>query len=141
MGKLTNLGKLTIYGIDTEARVQVHERVAVGASYNYIKASSDETGDDPLDRLPHHRADGWVQATPERRVAITARVKYFGDAIDKTMPVAGYTLVEASASAQISPEYLVVLRADDLLDVRPETRAGYHTAGRVITLVLQGQWQ
>ena len=141
MGKLVNLGDLSIYGVDTEARVRVHSRVSVGGAYNYVKAHSDDSGDDPLDRLPHHRAEGWVQATPERRIAVIARVKYFGESVDKTMPVASYTLVEASASAQLSREYLAVLRVDDLLDVRPETRAGYHTAGRVITLVLQGQWQ
>jgi len=141
MGKLVNLGNLTIYGIDADAHVRIHSRVSAGASYNYVKARSDDSGDDPLDRLPHHRADGWVQVTPERHVAVIARVKYFGESIDKAMTVPGYTLLEASASAQLSREYLAVLRVEDLLDVRPETRAGYHTAGRVITLVLQGQWQ
>ena len=61
--------------------------------------------------------------------------------IDQTKQVGGYTLVEASASAQLANEYLVVLRIDDALDVRPETRSGYHSARRVVGLVLQGQWQ
>ncbi len=141
MGMLINLGKLTIYGIDTQARVQVLSNLAAGASYNYIKARSDDGVDDPLDRLPHHRADGWLQVTPIPQVALIGRVKYYGDATDKGMPVSGYALVEATASAQLTREYLAVLKVDDALDVRPETRAGYHSPGRVITLVLQGQWQ
>ena len=50
-------------------------------------------------------------------------------------------LVEVTATAQLSRDYLAVLRVDDLLNERPETRAGYYAPGRVVMLVLQGQWQ
>jgi hypothetical protein len=33
-----------------------------------------------------------------------------------------------------------VLRVEDALDRQPETRVGYHTAGRVISVVFQGTW-
>ena len=62
-------------------------------------------------------------------------------AVDKTMPTEAYTLVEANVTAQLSREYLAVLRIDDALDVRPETRTGFRTAGRVVTFVFQGTWQ
>jgi outer membrane cobalamin receptor len=91
--------------------------------------------------LPRHRWDAWVQGRPGARISALARVKYYGRAIDRTMRVGGYTLVEASVTAQITPQYLGVLRLDDLLDARPETRAGYHTAGRVVSLVVQGTWE
>jgi outer membrane cobalamin receptor len=55
--------------------------------------------------------------------------------------VPGYTLIEATATAPISKQYLAVLRCDDLANVRPETRAGYHSAGRTVFLVLQGSWE
>jgi outer membrane cobalamin receptor len=146
MGQLVNLGKVDFWGVDALARVRVHRLVEVGGAYSYIRVRQEAQGsepavDDPLDRLPHHRGEGWVQVTPERRISLLARVRYFGDSIDKTKPVGDYTIVEATASAALSREYLAVLRVDDLLDVRPETRAGYHSAGRVISLVLQGQWQ
>jgi hypothetical protein len=57
------------------------------------------------------------------------------------MPVDSYTLVEGSLSSRIYDDYTAVLRVDDALDVRPETRAGYHSAGRVVSLVLQGEWE
>jgi outer membrane receptor protein involved in Fe transport len=146
MGKLVNLGAVDFWGVDALARVRVHPMVEVGGAYSYIRARQEAQGtmaavDDPLDRLPHHRAEGWVQVTPERRISVLARVRYLGESIDKTKLVSGYTLVEATATAALTKEYLAVLRIDDLLDVRPETRAGYHTPGRVIALVLQGQWQ
>lgn len=141
MGKLTNLGKLSIYGVDTQARVEIIPNLWLGGAYNFIKAHSDDSGDDPLDRLPHHRGEAWVQGSPIDKLTLLARVRYFGDSIDRSMNVDGYTLLEATATAPLTKQYLAVLRVEDLLDVQPETRAGYHTAGRVITLVLQGQWQ
>ena len=47
---------------------------------------------------------------------------------------------EARGIALARGAYLAVLRLDDLFDVQPETRAGYHTAGRVGSLVVQGTW-
>jgi outer membrane cobalamin receptor len=141
MGKQINLGKLSIYGIDTQARVEIVPNLEVGGAYNFVKAHSDDSGDDPLDRLPHHRVESWVQGTPHPKLTLLARVRYFGSSVDRLLPVDDYTLVEATATSPITKSYLAVLRVEDLLDVRPETRAGYHTAGRVITLVLQGSWQ
>jgi outer membrane receptor protein involved in Fe transport len=141
LGKLTNLATVKFWGVDTQARVVAHRLVDAGAGYEYVKASSSDTGDDPLDRLPHHRWDVWAQARPEPRISVLARVKYVGSAIDQTRRVSGYAVVEASVTAQITREYLGVLRIDDLADERPETRAGYHTAGRVVSLIMQGTWE
>ena len=145
MGRLVNLGDVDFWGADVIARVRVERRVEVGGAWDYVKArqaaqSGKPAVDDPIDRLPHHRVEGWVQVTPEPRVSALARVQFFGDSIDATKTVGSYTIVQATVSGAITPEYLAVLRVDDLLDVRPETRAGYHAAGRVISLVLQGTW-
>ncbi len=153
VGKLAALDDTVFYGIDIQARVKVTPQLEVGGSYDYIKACElgsargcglDVTmmgGADPLDRLARNRADGWVQVTPHRMVSAQARVKYTGSAIDKTKPTGAYTLVEANVTAQIAKQYLAVLRVDDALDVRPETRSGFRTAGRVVTFVFQGTWE
>lgn len=142
MGKLVNLGRVNFWGIDTQARIAIlPAHLDVGGAYNFIRANSDLSGDDPIDRLPHHRFDAWVQGTLDKRLSGVVRLKYFGAAIDKGMPVDGYALVEANLTAQIAKEYLAVLRVDDLLDAAPETRDGYHLPGRVISIVLQGTWQ
>jgi outer membrane cobalamin receptor len=152
--RLGNLGTVDYVGVDVIARVRVDARAELGGAYDYIEVDQLHTSTtpgqaDPLDRLPHHRGELWAQATPDPRVSLLARVRYFGDSLDRaggvcaTPPctVPAYTIVEVSASAQVTPEYLAVLRADDLLDARPEVRAGYHAAGRVISIVVQGQWR
>jgi hypothetical protein len=139
-GMLINLGDLDIYGIDTQARVLVHEKAEVGGSYSFIRAKSD-TSDEPLDRLPHHRFDAWARFLANDRYSALARVRYFGPANDQGAQVSGYALVEANVTAQITKEYLAVLRVDDLLDARPQTRDGYYLPGRVISVVLQGAWE
>jgi outer membrane receptor protein involved in Fe transport len=143
--KQINLGTLDIWGVDLVGRARVHPVVELGASYDYVKARQRATDsapavDDPLDRLPHHRADGWVQVTPERRAALLARVTYFGLSLDQGTHVPGYALVQVTATAHVTADYLAVLRCDDLLDERPETRAGYHAVGRTISLIVQGTW-
>jgi hypothetical protein len=140
-GRLVNLGTVTFFGVDAMARVTPHPMLEAGGGYAYVKASAEETGDDPLDRLPRHRWDGWVQARPDARFSALARVKYFGAANDQAMRVDGYALVEANLTAQLTKQYLAVVRVDDLLNARPETRASYHAAGRVISLVMQGTWE
>ncbi|MEO6776671.1 MAG: TonB-dependent receptor plug domain-containing protein [Kofleriaceae bacterium] len=135
LGKLINLGALNYYGVDVIARAKVERRVEVGGAYDFIKVT-----DDALDRLPHHRAEGWVQVTPDPHLSLLGRVRYFGTSIDQTVHIPGYTLIEATATAPISKRYLAVLRCDDLANVRPETRAGYRSAGRTVFLVLQGSW-
>ncbi len=153
VGKLAELDDTRFYGVDVSARVKLDRRVEVGASYDYIKAcelhhpngcgasSANLGGRDPLDRLPRHRADGWVQVAPHRMISALARVRYQGKAVDKGDPTEAYTLVEANLTAQLAKEYMAVLRVDDALNVRPETRSGFRTAGRVVTFVFQGTWE
>jgi outer membrane cobalamin receptor len=141
MGKLINLGVVDLAGVDVAARVRVHPMVELGGAYDYIDAFGSTTGADPLDRLPHHRAEGWAQVTPYRRISILGRVRYAGTSIDQTQMLPAYTVIDATVTAPIKQDYLAVLRCDDLLDARPETRYGYHLEGRVVSIVLQGTWQ
>jgi outer membrane receptor protein involved in Fe transport len=140
-----NLDRVSFLGVDAQARYRPHRMIELGGSYNYIRARSNSPDPAlamaPLDRLPSHRADGWVQVTPDPRISMLARARYFGDSIDKTQAVAGYTTFEATITAPITRQYLGVLRVDDVTNVRPETRKNYHTAGRVISLVVQGSWE
>jgi outer membrane receptor protein involved in Fe transport len=140
MGKLVNLGELDFYGIDLQGRVTIAKSLEVGGSYNYIRAKSD-TSDEPLDRLPRHRADGWVQYSPFSKVAMLGRARYAGKAIDRGMPTDEYTLLEATVTSRITREYLGVLKIEDIVDIRPETRMGYRMPGRTISVVFQGTWE
>jgi vitamin B12 transporter len=145
-GQLVNLGTIQFWGFDSQVRVAPHRSIETGVGYEYVKARANQLGDipvndEPIDRLPHHRWDAWVQGRFDERLSGQARVTYVGSAIDQSLQVASYALVSANLTAQLTKQYLGVLRVDDLLDARPETRTGYHTAGRVISLVVQGSWQ
>jgi outer membrane cobalamin receptor len=145
LGQLVNLGTVNFWGVDAQARVTPFQRLELGGGYEFVKARSIDgmgvTRNDPLDRLPHNRWEGWIQGRPDPRFSALVRVKYFGRAIDQAKVVSGYATVEANATAQITRQYFAVLRVDDVTDERPETRAGYHTAGRVVSLILQGTWE
>jgi outer membrane receptor protein involved in Fe transport len=145
MGRLVNVDKLDFYGIDTSGRVYVHPLVQLGAAYNFIglrnctlPAGMTEC---TFERLPKHRAEASIEVHPESRIAVQARVRYHGKFIDQGAQLPAYTTVEASATATLSRKYLVVLRADDVLNARPETRSNYFGPGLVVSLVLQGQWE
>ncbi len=139
MGMLVNLGSLSFYGVDTQVRVMLPRENSVGGSYSYIQVKGET--ENPIDRLPHHRADLWISAKAGRRVTLVARGRYVGESLDKMTTVPSYALIEVTATAQLSRELMAVLRIDDLLDERPETRSGYFAPGRVVMLVLQGQWE
>lgn len=138
MGMLINLGELRFVGVDTQGRVSLPASFEVGGAYNFIRVTGETAT--PLDRLPSHRGELWVRARPERRLTLLARARYFGESVDRTMTVPAYALLELTATAELSQSHLAVLRIDDALDERPETRAGYFAAGRVVLLTLQGQW-
>lgn len=135
-GKLVNLGALNFYGVDALAEVGVANEIAVGGSYNYVRVT-----DDAIDRLPRHRADAWIRATPIAALSVLARAKYYGEAVDQGMQIRGYTTVDTTLTSQLASQYLAVLRCDDVFDRRPEIRAGYRAAGRTVMLTLQGSWQ
>jgi len=135
-GKLVNLGDLNFYGVDTLGQWTVAKAFEIGASYSYIRVT-----DDAIDRLPRHRADGWIRAAPSSALALLVRAKYVGESVDQGIALVRYATVDATLTLPMSAQYLAVLRCDDVFDRRPEIRAGYRSEGRVVTLVLQGSWE
>jgi len=144
-GQLINLGTVRFAGFDSRVRVTPHPAIEGGASYQYVQARALQVAaipahNDPLDRLPHNQWDAWVEGRPAVWLSALARVTYVGESLEQGTTVAGYAMVSASFSAHVATQYLGVLRVDDLFDQRPESRAGYPTPGRVVSLVLQATW-
>jgi len=141
VGKLVNLGTVKLYGVDLLGRVLVHPKLEVGGAYNYVKAYSDQTGDDPLSHLPRHRGEAWMQVALITGLTVTTRGNFYGESfINQMTRIPPYTAFEVSASWHISKEYLAVLRGTDLGDSRPLIRPGVYGAGRTISAVLQATW-
>lgn len=145
MGRMANLGTVDTRGVDARVAVRPHPTVEVGAAYalTRARARNDDAGewrDNPLDRLPEHRGDAWLKATPLDRMQAVARVRHVGESLDQGDTVDAYTLLELSASATWRDDWMAVIRCDDVTDVRPETRDGFHLPGRVFSLIVQGTW-
>ena len=142
VGKLINLGVIDLWGVDAQARARVHRMVELGAAYNYVRARSDQVGDDPLSHLPHHRAEGFVRVSPLHGLSAMARYMFYGESmINQTIMLPSYDTIEITAAWQLTREYLVVLRGSDLLNARPLIRPGVYGPGAVVSLVLQGTWE
>lgn len=144
-GRMANLNTVDIRGGDGRIKVRPNRFVAVGAAYALTLAREldPDTGiwaDDPIQRLPVHRGDASIEATPVERVSAIARVRYFGDSVDGVVTVPSYTLFELSASATWRDDWMAALKCDDVLDERPATRDGFFMPGRVFSLVVQGTW-
>lgn len=141
LGRQVNVGQLDVRGVDSELEVAVTERASVGGAYSWITATSDNLGDDPLDRLPEHRYDLFAKISPSPRLSAQAHFRYIGRRRDQGAMLGAYTTVEANLTSQLTDEYLAVLRIEDAMDEQPEIRNGYHASGRLYTLMLQGTWQ
>ncbi|HEY4055643.1 MAG TPA: TonB-dependent receptor plug domain-containing protein [Kofleriaceae bacterium] len=130
---------LSVIGVDTQASYQLGRQAQVGASYDFVHVAHDDTG--ITERPPGHRFDAWARASANTRFSALARVRFYGKSTEDGQRLDRYALLEANLTAQLTPEYLVVLRGDDLLDAAPRMRDGIRSPGRVISLVLQGAWQ
>lgn len=142
LGRQVNIGQLDVKGVDSRLEVELlQKRVTAGGAYSYITATSDNLGDDPLDRLPDHRYDLWLKVAPSARLSAQGRFRYIGRRLDQGTMLGAYTAVEASMTGQITDEYLAVLRVDDVMNDKPEIRNGYRSQGRLFSVMLQGTWQ
>ena len=146
--KLTNLGVVQFFGLDTLARLTIIEPLEVGGGWSTIRARGDSTNpvihDHPLDRLPENRFDAWVQYMPMANLSAILRTTYFGANFGNNMGqevlLSGYELWSITGNWQINKKYMVVVRGDDLLDDRPETRPRVFGPGRTVTAIFQGTW-
>ncbi|HEY4176916.1 MAG TPA: TonB-dependent receptor plug domain-containing protein [Kofleriaceae bacterium] len=130
---------LAVIGVDTLASYELSRLAQIGGSYNFVHVTHDDTG--VTERPPAHRFDAWARVAANARFSALARVRFYGKSNEDGERLDRYALVEANVTAQLTPEYLAVLRADDLFDAAPRGRDGIRTPGRVISLVLQGAWQ
>jgi outer membrane receptor protein involved in Fe transport len=140
-GRLGNLGRLLLGGLDASVEVRPAAAVAAGGSWRVAEASSAEAGAEPLDFLPRHRADAWLSARPDRVLRLDARVRYVDRRRDQQEVLPAYVTTDLSGSWALAAGWRTTLRVDNLLDRRFVVRAhGYHDPGRVVQLVVEAVW-
>ncbi|MBC7974785.1 MAG: TonB-dependent receptor [Myxococcales bacterium] len=139
-GQLINQGTASYAGVDAHAGIALGGGFLLGGSYGFVESSSDQPDDVMRDLLPRHRWDAWIRSVSNRRVDGMVRATYAARVTDGSARLGSYVTVEASLTARLAAGYSAVLRVDDLLDARPEMRAGEPGVGRVVSLMVQGMW-
>ncbi len=136
---LINTEDLDIRGLEATVEAQIPGGIRAGASYAYNKAHSEILGPDPLDFFPEHRATTWLGAT-RGRFGLTARLQYFGSQIDRSTTLEPRYLGQLTGRAQVTENYLLTLRAENISGQVYEQRVGVLAPGRTAFLSLQAEW-
>lgn len=140
-GALVNTGELDLRGLDLRLKIAPRSAVSGGASYSFTEAWSPESGLDPLDHMPAHRADAWVTFSPGD-LGGTVRAHHVGERIDRNQTLPGYAVLDLSVFAHLPRGLFGSARVDNVLGEQYELRVGgVRAAGRVFSLLLQGEWQ
>jgi outer membrane receptor protein involved in Fe transport len=138
--ELVNLGAFDTRGIDSAVEIARGRRLGGGASYSFTDAVSEETGSDALDFLPRHRATAWIEGRLGRAGA-QVRLRRQSEQLDRQNTLPGRTLLDVSAWAALPADLLASVRIDNAGGVDYEERAGVPSPGRVLVLVVQGEWK
>ena len=138
--QLVNLGEFDTRGVDTAAVIASGRALGGGASYSFTDAVSQESGSDALDFLPRHRATAWIEGRAGRAGG-QLRVRSQSDQLDRQTTLPARTLLDVSAWAALPGDLTASLRLDNATGVNYEERADVPSAGRVLVLVVQGEWK
>jgi hypothetical protein len=139
--ELVNLGQFDTRGVDARAEIPPGPtRFGGGASYSFTDAVSEELGSDALDFLPRHRATAWIEGR-FTRVGGQVRMRWQSEQIDRQVTLPSRALVDVSAWAALPGDLLASLRLDNAAGVTYEERLGVPAPGRVLVLVVQGEWK
>jgi outer membrane receptor protein involved in Fe transport len=139
---LVNVGETTLRGVDARITALPYAPVRAGGSLSLVRATSEGSGDDAVDRLPGRRGDIWVAGDRRERAGGLLRARYIGVMVDQGVALDDYWLVDASSYYWVTRGIMAGLRLDNALDARYLDRAGgIMGLGRVLFLSVQGTWE
>jgi hypothetical protein len=139
---LVNVGETMMRGADLRVTAAPYAPVRAGGSLSLVRATSEDFGDDAVDRLPGRRGDLWVAGDWGERAGGLVRARYIGVMIDQGVALDDYWLVDASSYLWLTRAVMAGLRLDNALDARYLDRAGgIMGVGRVLLLTVQGSWE
>lgn len=138
---LINVGETSMHGADGRVTVMPYAPVRGGASLSLVKATSEDFGDDSVDRLPGRRGDIWLAGDWRERAGGMVRYRYTGTFVDQGVQLDDYWLLDLSSYYWITSQIMAGLRVDNALDERYLDRAGgVMGLGRVFLFSAQGTW-
>lgn len=117
----TNIGKATTDGVESYVKIQPLPTLFIKASYTYLHAEDDITHQE-LQRRAKNSYSLTADWAPVKKLTLASSVTYKGDWYD-VAPAGGgnylmphYTLVNLSATYQLSPKLALYVRGTNLLN-------------------------
>jgi iron complex outermembrane recepter protein len=134
----TQLGEVTVRGIELEGKFALAERWSATLAYSYWDAEitddeiPDVIGNRP-ERVPDHLASAWLSYTlpgdgKRGDLTLGGGVRYVGQSYgdkENTVKVSGYTLVDLSALYKVTENVSLQVTAKNLFDRKYETTCYY----------------
>lgn len=134
-----NLGHARVRGVEVEASWRPARAWIVTAGFTFVDAEVTAAPANPdlvgkrLAQDPRHRATATLTFDDPSIAMVTAQVRYLGDQYEddlNTLPMAGFTLVDAIAARRLTHGLSVFVAVENLLDERYLVgRAGVDTIG------------
>jgi len=130
---LVNRNRIDSQGFELEGRLSVAEQWQLDASVTQAKSRVASTGGELRNR-PEWRAGAGAHWTPLSALNLTASVTYVGSSFDSSIATGdvtlpSYTLVNMSASWQVSPKFEAYAAVDNLTDQQYQQFVGFEVRG------------
>jgi vitamin B12 transporter len=126
-GQEVNVDSATTRGVEAGLNVKLTSQVSVRASYTYLDAADDTTGERLIER-PRHTLDAGVEGQITRQWLAGAGAHLVADRVDGAYapePIGGYTTFRVYTSYELTKAVLLKLRVENLLDRSYQEVVGY----------------
>ncbi|MGH2930846.1 MAG: TonB-dependent receptor plug domain-containing protein, partial [Solirubrobacteraceae bacterium] len=133
-GEEINVDRATTSGVELGLVARPVARITLRASYTYLDARDDLTGE-RLIRRPRHTFDGGAEVRITDRWIAGAGARLVTGEVDGVYtpyPLAGYASFRLYSSYAVRPNLIVKARVENLLDRRYEEVAGYPALPRTV---------
>ncbi len=133
-GYYLNVGHASGSGLEAEIAARVLDTLSVSANYTNLTAKDLDSGL-PLARRPHVEANAVVTWSPDPDVTLGGSVGYVGPRFDDafaSVPLSDHTLFNLFGSYQLTEQWQLFARVENLLDKHYEPVSGYGAPGRAV---------
>lgn len=114
-------------GVELSAAAQISAGITMTAGYTYT--DTEQANGDRLARVPRHSLAVGLDLKPMDKVDANILVRYVAGTFDGGGDLDDYWLVNAKVAYEFSPGWKAYVRAENLLDEKYQTVAGYGTPG------------
>ncbi len=130
--KYKNIGRAETEGIETEASFEPIKDLTTSINYTYLNTKDKDTGK-KLTRRPENQMGVDINWVLLEKVNLNLNTKYVGHTWDNstnTLKVKPYTKVDLFASYDLTKNFQIFGRIENLLDRKYVEIRGYATPGR-----------